>query len=284
MPPALRKLNLSGIRSLKVDSFSPGPKPPAARIKLMLQYCAPTIYKKVKAYSTGAFDQTERERLITTHLPKVKYIADRIAAKLPPSVERDDLYGAGVVGLIDAVERFDASRGIAFTTFAEMRVRGAILDNLRSLDWASRATRRRAREVQAAYAQIEQENARPATEEEVAERLAIPLSELHETLQDIRGLSITNLDERDEETGLSISEMIADKSSSPLEQLEDSQRRKLLARAIDKLPERERQVIALYYLEELTMKEIGEVLGVTESRVSQLRAQAVARLRGNLNK
>src|SRR6185369_13706079 len=228
----------------------------------MLQYTAPTIYKKVKAFVPAGFDQNERDYLITSHLPKVRYIADRIAAKLPPSVERDDLYGAGVVGLIDAVERYDASRGIAFTTFAEMRVRGAILDNLRALDWASRSTRRRAREVQAVYAQIEQENARPATTEEVAERLKISISELHEILQDIRGLSITNIDDRDEETGLSLSELIADKSSSPLDRLEETQRRKLLAKSIDKLPERERQVIALYYLEELTMKEIGEVLGV----------------------
>ncbi len=249
----------------------------------MLQYCAPSIYKKVKAITTVNVAQDERDFLITSHLPKVKYIADRIAAKLPPSVERDDLYGAGVVGLIDAVERYDASRGIAFTTFAEMRVRGAILDNLRSLDWASRSTRRRAREVQAVYSQIEQENGRPATEEEVAGRLKMPLAELHETLQDIRGLSITTLDDRDEETGLSISEMIADKSISALDRLEETQRRRLLAKSIDKLPERERQVIALYYLEELTMKEIGEVLGVTESRVSQLRTQAVVRLRASLH-
>jgi RNA polymerase sigma factor for flagellar operon FliA len=250
----------------------------------MLQYTAPTIYKQVKTFSSGSFNQDERDYLITSHLPKVKYIADRISAKLPPSVERDDLYGAGVVGLIDAVERFDPSRGIAFTTFAEMRVRGAILDNLRSLDWASRSTRRRAREVQAAYSQIEQENGRPAKEEEVAERLNMPIADLYETLQDIRGLAIYTLDERDEETGLSISEMIADKSVSALDRLEETQRRRLLAKSIDKLPERERQVIALYYLEELTMKEIGEVLGVTESRVSQLRTQAVIRLRTYLPK
>src|ERR1041384_1219016 len=121
----------------------------------MLQYTAPTIYKKVKAFVPAGFDQTERDYLITSHLPKVRYIADRMAAKLPPSVERDDLYGAGVIGLIDAVERFDASRGVAFTTFAEMRVRGAILDNLRSLDWASRNTRRRARAIQEAFVTVE---------------------------------------------------------------------------------------------------------------------------------
>lgn len=252
----------------------------------MLQYSAPTIYQKFSGYAPAGdtVAANERETLITTYLPKVKYIADRIAARLPPSVERNDLYGAGVVGLIDAVERFDASRGVAFTTFAEMRVRGAILDNLRALDWASRTTRRRAREVQAAYAALEQEQGRSATEEEVALRMKISLPELRETLQDMRGLAITNLDERDSETGLSFSEMVSDNSISPLEQIEKNQLRRLLAGAIDKLPERERQVIALYYLEELTMKEIGEVLGVTESRVSQLRSQAIVRLRANLPK
>jgi RNA polymerase sigma factor for flagellar operon FliA len=207
-----------------------------------------------------------------------------MAAKLPPSVERDDLYGAGVLGLIDAVERFDATRGIAFTTFAEMRVRGAILDNLRSLDWASRGTRRRAREVQEAYSQVEQEKGEIATEEEVAEKMQIPLSDLRETLQDLRGLNITDLDEREEETGLSALETICDGNASPLEQYEDAERRKMLAQAIENLPERERQVVALYYVEELNMKEIGAVLEITESRVSQLKSQAVVRLRATLAK
>ena len=217
-----------------------------------------------------------------SHLPKVKFIADRIAAKLPPSVERDDLYGAGVIGLIDAVERFDNSRGVAFTTFAEMRVRGAILDNLRSLDWASRSTRRRAREVQAASAQLEQENGRAATETEVAAQMKISVTELRESLQDIRGLRVSTLDECDEETGISLADNICDTSASQLEKIEIAEQRRLLSIAVDKLPERERQVIALYYLEEMTMKEIAEVLGVTESRVSQLKSQAAARLRKNL--
>lgn len=235
-----------------------------------------------KSFAGDAYAGDARDLLITSHLPKVKYIADRIAATLPPSVEREDLYGAGVVGLIDAAERFDASRGIAFTTFAEMRVRGAILDNLRSLDWASRSTRRRARSVQAAYAEVEQENGRAASEEEVALRMNISIEELREALQDIRGLSMTNLDERDEESGLSIADLVTDGSASALDHIEDTEYRKLLVAAIDKLPERERQVIALYYVEELTMKEIGEVLGVTESRVSQLRTQSILRLRNHL--
>lgn len=251
----------------------------------MFQHTSPTIYQKSKSYAADAYAQADaRETLIMTHLPKVKYIADRMAAKLPPTVERDDLYGAGVIGLIDAVERFDASRGVAFTTFAELRVRGAILDNLRSLDWASRTTRRRAREIQTVSAQLEQENNRHATEAEVAAQMKISVAELRETQQELRGLRITNLDDRDEETGLSIADLVSDASLSPLENIEESEHRRLLARAVDKLPERERQVIALYYLEELTMKEIGEVLGVTESRVSQLRTQAVTRLRANLPK
>lgn len=244
----------------------------------MLQFST-TFYQKNKMAFAASSAADEREFLITSHLSKVKFIADRIAAKLPPSVERDDLYGAGVVGLIDAVERYDASRGVAFTTFAEMRVRGAILDNLRSLDWASRSTRRRAREVQAVSSQIEQEKGRAATEMEVAEQMKIPVAEVRETLQDVRNLMLTNLDECDETTGLSLAEIIADNSITPLEEMEENETRRRLTSAIDKLPERERQVIALYYLEELTMKEIGEVLSVTESRVSQLRTQAIKRLR-----
>jgi RNA polymerase sigma factor FliA len=249
----------------------------------MLQYSSPQTYTKTTRFIANGFTPEEREQLITAHLPKVKYIADRMSAKLPPSIERDDLYGAGVIGLIDAVERFDASRGIAFTTFAEMRVRGAILDNLRSLDWASRSTRRRAREIEKVFSQLEQEKGRAATEDEVAERMKIPLAELRENLQDLRGLSITGLDDHEEENGLSLLDTVCDKGASPLEKVEESERRRLLAKAIDKLPERERQVIALYYVEELNMKEIGEIMNVSESRVSQLRTQAIVRLRANLS-
>lgn len=230
----------------------------------------------------GTSNTIDRDSLITSHLPKVKYIADRMAAKLPPSVERDDIYGAGILGLLDAVEKFDSSRGVAFTTFAEMRVRGAILDSLRALDWASRSTRRRAKEVQAAFAAIEQKNGRPATEEEVAVHLKVSLSELHEIMNDLRMLTVTDLDETNEETGTSFANTIFDRSASPFEQFASNEQSDLLAKAIDKLPQRERQVVALYYLEELTMKEIGVILNVTESRVSQLRTQAITRLRGGL--
>lgn len=251
----------------------------------MFQYPSTANYRNPGSYAAAGGSSIDgRDDLITSHLPKVKYIADRIAAKLPPSVEREDLYGAGVVGLIDAVERYDPTLGVAFTTFAELRVRGAILDNLRSLDWASRSTRRRSREVQAAYAHVEQEKGRAADEEEVAARMNIPLSELYAILQDMHGLTITNLDEPDETTGLTAADMVRDTAASPSQQFEETERRRTLTEAIGKLPERERQVVALYYLEELTMKEIGEVLSVTESRVSQLHTQAVVRLRANLPK
>jgi len=248
----------------------------------MLQVTATQNFQKLAQYKSVAQMDIDRETLIMTHLSKVKYIADRIAAKVPSSVERDDLYSAGVIGLIDAVERYDPSRGVAFTTFAEMRVRGAILDNLRSLDWASRTVRRRAREVQNAYGQIEKLKGAPATEEEVALHLRMPLKELHNVLREISGLNITDLDEQDEKTGLSLMDTIYDTGASPFEVYEESERRHRLTEAIEKLPERERQVIALYYVEELNMKEIGAVLGITESRVSQLRTQAVVRLRANL--
>jgi RNA polymerase sigma factor for flagellar operon FliA len=220
--------------------------------------------------------------MIMAHLGKVRYIADQIAAKLPPSIGRDDLYGAGVIGLIDAIERYDVTRGVAFTTFAEMRVRGAILDNLRSLDWASRSARRRARDVQAAYARIEQQKGRAAKEEEVAGLLGISLADLQQMLLEISSLTLIDLDEPNDRTGLSLLETIRDGAVTPLQQIEESEQRRLLSKAIDKLPEREKQVIALYYLEELNMKEIGACLGVTESRVSQLRTQAVIRLRNSL--
>jgi RNA polymerase sigma factor for flagellar operon FliA len=247
----------------------------------MLQYSTTKLYQEPRRAVTE--DQTaDRDSMIMAHLGKVRYIADQIAAKLPPSIGRDDLYGAGVIGLIDAIERYDVTRGVAFTTFAEMRVRGAILDNLRSLDWASRSARRRARDVQAAYARIEQQKGRAAKEEEVAGLLGISLADLQQMLLEISSLTLIDLDEPNDRTGLSLLETIRDGAVTPLQQIEESEQRRLLSKAIDKLPEREKQVIALYYLEELNMKEIGACLGVTESRVSQLRTQAVIRLRNSL--
>lgn len=250
----------------------------------MLHQSPTENYQKPNLSSRRVYSPSERDELITTHLSKVKFIADRMAAKLPPSVEKDDLYGAGIIGLIDAVERFDESRGISFTTFAEKRVRGAILDSLRALDWATRSMRRRAKEIQKAYAEIEQKKGKSASDEEVAIYLNMSISEFHKALQEINGLNVLDLDESDNENGQSLINTISGNEASPLEKFEETERRKVLTNAIEKLPEKEHKVIALYYVEELSMKEIGAVLDVSESRVSQIRTQAILRLRANIAK
>jgi RNA polymerase sigma factor for flagellar operon FliA len=249
----------------------------------MISNNSQTSYQIASQVIPNDFANQDREVLITAHLPKVKYIADRMSAKLPPSVEREDLYGAGVLGLIDAVERFDVSRGVAFTTFAEMRVRGAILDSLRALDWAPRSVRRRAKELQTAFAKCEQENGRAATEEEVAAHLNISLPQLRQSLNEMRCLTVSEIERRDKQTGLSVIDTLFDDSASPLEEYEQAERRARLATAVNKLPFQERQIVSLYYLEELTMKEIGTVLTLSESRVSQLKTQAVIRMRRSLS-
>jgi RNA polymerase sigma factor FliA len=236
------------------------------------------------AYYTAALNSSppDRDALVEAHLPQVRLIADRLAARLPSSVDRDDLVGAGVIGLLDAVDRYDASRGVLFKTFAEMRVRGAMLDSLRDLDWAPRSLRRRAREVEEAIRRVEQRLGRHAGEEEIAAELSLGVSEYQQLLGELRGLSVTTLDaDEDEETGTRFRQIADESAPDPLADSERAEAQGILAAAVGALPAKERQVVALYYLEELTMKEAGEALGVTESRVSQLHTQAVLRLRAH---
>jgi RNA polymerase sigma factor FliA len=230
----------------------------------------------IAAYQQSA--RHDRDVLIEAHLPQVKFMALRLAAKLPPWVELNDLIGAGVLGLLDAVDKYDSTKGVMFKTYAEMRVRGAILDSLRDLDWAPRSMRRRAREVEAAYSEVERTHGF-ATEEDVAAVLKLSLMEFQHLLQDLRGLTITGLDDADDESTGMTHQLPADSALTPLAMYENAETRRHLTGAIDRLSERERQVVAFYYVEELTMKEIGAVLGVTESRVSQVHTQAVVRLR-----
>jgi RNA polymerase sigma factor for flagellar operon FliA len=225
----------------------------------------------------------DREALLEAHLPQVKFLAERLAAKLPPSVDRDDLIGAGVMGLLDAVDKFDPARGVQFKTYAELRVRGAMLDSLRSLEWVPRSLRQRARELEATYRRLEQMHGRPAEEEEVAAALGVSLAQLHDLLKELPGLTLLGLEGSEDEEGRHLAQQIPDDPArNPQALFELTEGRERLIKAIDRLPERERQVIALYYLEELTMKEVGAVLGITESRVSQLHTQAILRLRGAL--
>jgi RNA polymerase sigma factor for flagellar operon FliA len=231
-------------------------------------------------------DEKARERLVVAYSPLVKFIAGRMASGLPSHVEESDLISYGLLGLIGAIERFDTEREIKFETFAVARVKGAIIDELRSLDWVPRSVRARARQVEKAHASLEAKLQRAPTDEEMAEKLEMTVEEFQGVLLEIANSSVLALDDlwtfADPEGGsqVSILDTIQDPAAvDPESEAAASELKDRLADAIESLPERERLVIALYYYENLTLREIGEVLGVTESRVSQLHTKAVIGLR-----
>ncbi len=232
-------------------------------------------------------DQNARDRLILNYSPLVKYVAGRLGAGLPAHVEESDLVSYGLIGLIGAIERFDPTREIKFETFAISRIRGAIIDELRALDWVPRSVRSRAREIERAIGQLEAQLHRAPTDEEIAKKLDITFDELEESLDEISRSSIVALDELWTVTStgdqISLIDTLEDPDSiDPQRNLTDIELRQAIAEAISSLPEREKIVVTLYYYEELTLREIGDVLGVTESRVSQLHTKAILRLRGHL--
>jgi RNA polymerase sigma factor for flagellar operon FliA len=233
-------------------------------------------------------DEGARERLVVAYSPMVKFVAGRLGAGLPSHVEDADLISYGLVGLIGAIERFEPERGIKFETFAMTRIRGAIIDELRSLDWVPRSVRSRAREIETAQAKLEHELQRAPTESELASKLNLTEEELQSALLEIANSSVYALDELwtvSDSSGdqVSLLDTIADDSAAdPQEALASTEVKDLLTEAIGGLPEREQLVVALYYYENLTLREIGEVLGVTESRVSQLHTKAVMRLKSSL--
>jgi RNA polymerase sigma factor for flagellar operon FliA len=233
-------------------------------------------------------DDGARERLVVAYSPMVKFVAGRLGAGLPSHVEDADLISYGLVGLIGAIERFEPERGIKFETFAMTRIRGAIIDELRSLDWVPRSVRSRAREIETAQAKLEHELQRAPTEAELASKLNLTEGELQSALLEIANSSVYALDELwtvSDSSGdqVSLLDTIADDSAAdPQEALASTEVKDLLTEAIGGLPEREQLVVALYYYENLTLREIGEVLGVTESRVSQLHTKAVMRLKSSL--
>jgi RNA polymerase sigma factor for flagellar operon FliA len=232
-------------------------------------------------------DERARERLVVAYSPLVKFIAGRMASGLPSHVEEADLISYGLLGLIGAIERFDLDREIKFETFAVARVKGAIIDELRSLDWVPRSVRARARDVEKAHAALEAELQRAPTDEEMAAKLETTVDEFQNSLLEIANSSVLALDDlwtfADPEGGggqISVLDTLQDPGAiDPQAEAQTSELKDRLADTIESLPERERLVIALYYYENLTLREIGEVLGVTESRVSQLHTKAVLALR-----
>lgn len=225
-----------------------------------------------------------RERLILHYAPLVKYVASRVATGLPASVDQADLVSYGMFGLIDALEKFDLERRIKFETYAIPRIKGAIIDELRAMDWVPRSVRFKAREIEKAYTDLEAQLKRAPTEREVADRLGITVRELHDVVNQISFVSVLALDEllsvgRDRGEQISLLDSLADKGTDPSAGLEGQETRALLAHAINSLSEREKVVVTLYYFEGLTLAEIGDILGVTESRVCQIHTKAVNGLR-----
>src|SRR5664279_543541 len=232
-------------------------------------------------------DSAARDELILNYSPLVKYVAGRLASSLPQTVDTADLISYGIFGLIDAIEKFDLSRAIKFETYAISRIRGAIIDELRAMDWVPRSVRSRAREIERAIAELESKLGTAPTDEQIAAKIGITVEELEESLTDISRSSIAALDELWSVSGegdtVSLLDTIEDETGpKPADALDEVEMREALADAIARLPEREKLVVTLYYYEELTLREIGEVLGVTESRVSQLHTKAILRLKARL--
>lgn len=233
---------------------------------------------------TRVVDTGERDKLLLEHLPTVRYIARRIHERLPQHVDLEDLVSAGIVGLIDAFSKFDHAKKVQFKSYAQFRIRGAILDSLRTLDWSPRELRRKGRAVEEAIRAVTQRIGRAPSEQEIAAEMKLSLTEYQQLLGDLKGLEIGSLHmERSEDSGdEELAYIPGSPEEDPLFRCLKGEMKQRLADAIDGLPEKERMVLTLYYYEELTMKEIGLTLGVVESRVSQIHSSAVLHLRSAL--
>ena len=227
-----------------------------------------------------------RERLIIHYSPLVKFVAGRVAAGLPQSIEQADLVSYGIFGLIDAIDKFDPARGFKFETYAISRIKGAIIDELRSIDWVPRSIRSKARSIERAYSKLENELKRSPEESEVAAELGVTMPELAQTMSQISFVGVVALDEllsAGERGGNStVGDTVADRVNDPVAAFEVDEMKHVLADAINRMPDRERLVLTLYYYEGLTLAEIGDVLGVTESRVCQIHTKAILQLRSRL--
>jgi len=251
-----------------------------APVRLVRRPAAPTPVPAPVTYS--------KDDLLRRFAPLVRHVVERVAATLPRNVDHEDLYSAGVLGLLDAHAKFDTSKGVKFETYAVWRIKGAVLDQLRALDWVSRSMRRKARNLDGVTRKLDQKLGRAASEDEVAREMKMSRGDFYRLLDHVRGAVLVSLDEtrsgEDQELS-TLADHLPDTSLPDLEaRLEEQQTRVVILRTLDQLPEQERLVVALYYYEHLTLKEIGRALGISESRVSQVHTRAMMRLRLRLNR
>jgi RNA polymerase sigma factor FliA len=245
-----------------------------------------TVTTEVPTYQVGSLAPETREELILEHLPQVKLIARRIHERLPVSVSLDDLISTGTLGLIAAIDRYDPTHDVKLKTYAEYKIRGAILDSLRELDWAPRQQRKRAKLIESAIQALEQQLQRSPTEDEIAVHLNVSIEEYQQWLSDARGLTVGSLENAGtEDEGRDLLKYVSEKQETwPSHLFERSELERLLAQGIDRMPYIEKTVLSLYYYEELTLREIARIVDLHESRISQLKSQAILRLRSYLQK
>jgi RNA polymerase sigma factor for flagellar operon FliA len=243
------------------------------------------LVKKYKQ-ETQHIDSKLRDQLIVDYAPLIRFVAQKIASRLPPNIDIDDLISSGVIGLMDAIEKYDPSRDNKFKTYAEFRIRGSILDELRSQDWIPRSVRDKAKRLDKVYIELEKKHGRPATDLEIAEALVMPLHEYHEMVSRIKSITLLSIDDLNvpfQGEKRSLMDFLENTSvKNPFSYLRNKNIKNILIESIENLPEKQRLVLSLYYYEDLNLKEIGRILDVTESRVSQLHTQAVEKLRSKL--
>jgi RNA polymerase sigma factor for flagellar operon FliA len=244
----------------------------------------------IPGYRAEKLDSNFQEQMVLQYAPLIKYIASRLSLRLPSHISLEDLISSGIIGLMDAVQKFDPSKKISFKTYAEFRIKGAMLDELRSLDWIPRSVRKKSHLVENAYAQLQKNLGRPAEAEEVADLLGLELTEFHQLLDETKAVSVVALEEGrktgDGHVGYLERELLEtmqdDNARDSLMEVHFAELQTIMVQAIEALPDKEKLLISLYYYEELTMKEIGQIMGYTESRISQLHTQAMYRLRHKL--
>ena len=269
--------NFSANSLLKTEADCRGTKALSASYAFFVHSCFDKEQKKERI-----------KELIIHYLPLIKYIAARLANRLPANITADDLLSAGVIGLMDAAGKFDPSKKIKFKTYAEFRIRGSMLDELRSLDWVPRSIRKKMSDLERAIFKLEKKIGRPAEDEEIAEELGMTMEEYYRFLEETKGVSFLDIEmirrRMPDNNEDDLFDLIADcEKNDPFHVLKLSEVKGILMKAIDCLPHKERKVISLYYYDELTMKEIGGLLGYTESRISQLHSKAIHRIRAHLS-